>query len=375
MLADPPSRPTQWQRQPSPLARLGCAAWIGVVVWISLTPFSGWRDIGIAPFDFLFAPPPRYITSLDIASNVAGYLPLGALLAWSLHPRLRGATAVIVAALLCALLSGAMEALQTWLPNRVSSNLDLAANAAGGLAGALLGAASGPALLDRSRLRQWRNRWYERDAAVGLVIAGLWLLAQIPPQTLPFGTGRLVTPVFDALALWAGEPVEGPEWWTLSAGSAMAFEAASAATGLAVGVLFALLPMRARTPAAPRLAVGFVVLLLALVLRCAGDALMFSGDDWLAWMTPGARLGCVAGAGLALLASLLPAGGRRAAFWLLLGASVAVVNVAPDNPYLAATFASSHAAGWRHVRSLLAALALAWPAMAIGWLGRRGSAG
>ncbi|WP_085318180.1 VanZ family protein [Derxia lacustris] len=371
MLADPSPPPDRWRQQPSPLARLACAAWTLVVVYISLTPFSGWRDTGLGAFDFLLAPPQRYISNLDIAVNVAGYLPLGALLAWSLHPRLRGGWALALAALGCALLSGGMEALQTWLPNRVASNLDLAANAAGGLLGAWLGAASGPALLDRSRLRQWRNRWYERDASVGLVLAGLWLLAQLPPQTLPFGTGRLVTPVFDALAAWVGEPVEHPDWWTLSASRAMAFEAASAATGLAAGTLFALLPMRARVPLAPRLAVTLLVAALALLLRCIGDALMYAAEDWLAWATPGARLGGLAGLGAGLLLAMLPAGARRAAFWLLLAASLAVVNIAPDNPYLAATFASSQAAGWRHVRALLAALGLVWPALAGGWLLRR----
>jgi len=360
--ASPPTR--TWRQQPSPLARLAAAAWALVVIYISLTPFSGWRDNGLGALDFLTAPPQRYISSLDIAVNVAGYLPLGALVAWSLHPRLRGPVAAIVAALACALLSGAMEALQTWLPNRVASNLDLGANAVGGAIGALLGAASGPALLDRSRLRQWRNRWFARDASVGLVLAGLWLLAQLPPQTLPFGTGRIVSPLFDAFARLLGEPLDQPEWWTLSAGRAIAFEAASAASGLGAGALFALARMRSVVPLLPRLLIVLAFVLLALLLRCVGDALMFMPDDWLIWATPGARLGIAGGLALALLLAALPAGARRGAFWLLLAASLAIVNLAPDNPYLEATFASSHAAGWRHVRALLGALALAWPLLA-----------
>ena len=53
-----------------------------LVVYASLYPFVDWRDQGIAPWAFLAAPLPRYWTGFDVAINIAGYLPLGALLAW-----------------------------------------------------------------------------------------------------------------------------------------------------------------------------------------------------------------------------------------------------------------------------------------------------
>ncbi|MET5116177.1 VanZ family protein, partial [Burkholderia pseudomallei] len=76
-----------------------------------------------------------YLTAFDVVSNVLGYLPFGALAVLALYP-LRGVPAALVATLRGALLSGAMEALQTYLPTRVTSTLDLSANPLGALVGA-----------------------------------------------------------------------------------------------------------------------------------------------------------------------------------------------------------------------------------------------
>ncbi|MEO5671231.1 MAG: VanZ family protein, partial [Ramlibacter sp.] len=58
-------------------------AYVALIVYASLYPFSGWRDQGIAPWEFLWSPLPRYWTGFDVAANVAGYIPLGFLLALS----------------------------------------------------------------------------------------------------------------------------------------------------------------------------------------------------------------------------------------------------------------------------------------------------
>ena len=58
-----------------------------LVVYASLYPFSGWRDQGIAPWEFLASPWPKYWTWFDLAANVCGYVPLGFLLALSLLRR------------------------------------------------------------------------------------------------------------------------------------------------------------------------------------------------------------------------------------------------------------------------------------------------
>ena len=118
-----------------------------LIVFASLFPFDGWREQGISPWVFFSARiPPPYWTWFDVNMNIAGYAPLGFLLALaglrSGWPR----AAVPLAALAGALLSLGMEYLQIFQPRRVPSNMDFALNATGALLGALAAA-----LLERAR--------------------------------------------------------------------------------------------------------------------------------------------------------------------------------------------------------------------------------
>ena len=57
----------------------------GLIVFASLFPFEGWREQGISPWVFLAARmPPPYWTWFDAGLNLAGYAPLGFLLALAL---------------------------------------------------------------------------------------------------------------------------------------------------------------------------------------------------------------------------------------------------------------------------------------------------
>eukprot|EP01137_Pigoraptor_chileana_P020086 Opistho-2@81995 len=95
-----------------------------LIVFASLFPFDGWRAQGIDPLVFLLAPlPPPYWTGFDVTINIAGYVPLGFLLALAMLRSgwVRGAVAL--AALAGALLALGMEFLQIYLPRRVPSNI------------------------------------------------------------------------------------------------------------------------------------------------------------------------------------------------------------------------------------------------------------
>ena len=124
----------------------------------------------------LSAPLPRYITTFDLLVNVLAYVPLGALIVLALYPKMRGLAAAAVAAAGGLLLSGTIEAGQTFLPSRIPSNLDLLTNTVGALAGALLTSPFAASLIDRGRLVDWRRRWFEHDTTVGAdrpgVVAG-----------------------------------------------------------------------------------------------------------------------------------------------------------------------------------------------------------
>ena len=92
-----------------PLARIHAA----LIVFASLFPFDGWRDQGIDPWIFLSAPLlPPYWTGFDVSVNVAGYVPLGFLLALALLRWGPERWAVLLEALAGDLLSLLLEYLQ-----------------------------------------------------------------------------------------------------------------------------------------------------------------------------------------------------------------------------------------------------------------------
>src|SRR5882724_3182875 len=132
--------------QPSTLARYLFVAYVLLVVYASLHPFSGWHDRGLPPFAFLTAPFPRPIPVFDVVANIIGYAPLGFLAVLAVYPWLRRSYAFGFGFACSVLLSFALESLQLYLPTRTSSNLDLLANAAGGALGALAAVAGTRAL-------------------------------------------------------------------------------------------------------------------------------------------------------------------------------------------------------------------------------------
>jgi hypothetical protein len=87
---------------------------------------------------FLAPPAPRWTSGRwnlpDLVLNLAGFVPLGMLIAWRRGPR------GVLLAVACGLtLSLTIELLQTWIPGRHSSLVDLVCNALGALLGGLIG--------------------------------------------------------------------------------------------------------------------------------------------------------------------------------------------------------------------------------------------
>ena len=56
-------------------------AYAALIVYASLYPFSGWRNQGMAHWEYLLAGWPKYWSGFDLVANVTGYVPLGFLLA------------------------------------------------------------------------------------------------------------------------------------------------------------------------------------------------------------------------------------------------------------------------------------------------------
>ena len=310
------------ERAPA-LARILFAVYVLLVAYASLYPFEGWREHGLSPFAYLWAPAPRYVTGFDVAANVLGYVPYGFLGMAALVPALRRAAAAALVVASGAALSLGLEAAQSYLPARVAASLDVAANLGGVAAGALFGAAFLARLRASRPLRRLRALFLPGSVVdVGLVLLALWLFTQLNPATLLFAAGDLR----DLLAAVPGT-ARPPQFF-------VAIEAITAAANLvSVAMLLSAL-IRPGERALPPL---LVLVGAALAVKVAAFAIVMRAHDVFAWLTPGAQHGLVAGLLAALAALGLPRLLRLALAAVLLMAATVLVNLAPPNPYLAAT--------------------------------------
>ena len=339
----------------SPLARYLLAAYLLLVVYGSLYPLSGWRDQGLSPFAFLGAPPPQYFTWFDVALNVAAYLPLALLAMLALAPWVNGAAAALIATAGATALSLLLEAAQSYLPERIASNADLAANAVGAAIGALAGIAISGHLAPEAGLRRARARLFGAGHAVdlGLVLIGLWLFTQLNPETLLFGNG-------DLRGLIGGAT---PELYP--ADTFVRIEAAVAGANVLAVALFVALLVAAD---GPRRRIAAMAIVAALAARTAAFAILFEPQAAFAWLTPGAATGLALGSVVSLAAVGLPRAGAVALGGLALMAATALVNVAPENPYLANSLAVWWQGHFFNFNGLTRTVSTLWPFAALVYL-------
>jgi len=311
-----------------PLALL----FIGLVVYASLYPFTGWRVQGVSTLSWALAPWPQYWTGFDLASNFLGYLPLGFLLAvaalrsgWRLGAWGWGVGGP-------ALLSLVVESLQTFLPMRVPSNVDFCLNAAGGA----LGAAVAVGLDRMGAVRRWsqfRADWFQPSAHGGLVLLALWPLALLYPVSVPFGLGQVWDRLSDGLTQWLTDTpfiLWLPDRNVFTVPLSPLAEAFCIALGLLAPLLMAYGEMRSLLRRAL-----FVPLFFAGALGAAGlsAALTYGPTHAWAWIGPQVMLG--GSIALVLGLALLPLSRRlcNAVMLLCLGVSLTLLNRAPDSPY------------------------------------------
>ncbi|CAG2155593.1 hypothetical protein LMG19282_04981 [Cupriavidus campinensis] len=370
----PPQQPRQteldgWLPRHSPLARVGLICFTLLVAYASLYPFTGWVNNGISPLAFLTAPKPRYITEFDLMTNVLGYCPFGALVVLALHPRISGARATLIALVAGALLSAVMEALQTWLPSRISSNIDLITNALGALLGAAMVAPFTSALVDRGTLTRLRMAWFEPHASFAILLVLLWPFAQIFPQEHLFGMGGIVREWMTDPDSWPMEILQSyfPALldWQNNVGlrpddmqaQLMLETMVTACSWIGTG-LFASLAMR-RT--APMLRILAGLLAFALLLKATVAELQFADDNTFNWLSEGGRFALTTSSLVLVLLLRLPRWLRALLAIVALAGLVVLTNVLPPNPY-----AWISEQGWRmgrfvHFNSLAQWLGWLWP--------------
>lgn len=337
------------------MARFLLAIYVLLAAYASLYPLQGWRDPGGPAFAFLAAPWPRYVTAFDVGANFLGYVPYGLLCVLATRPRLAGARAVLLAALSGGALSLVLELGQSFLPARIPSNLDVLANAAGAAAGGIAAMLLAPWLAGGGPLQRLRTQAFAPGAAadLGLALLGLWLLAQLNPATLLFGSG-------DLRDLFTGAVGERH--------AAELFVSVEAATTAANLVAVALLASAGALPGAPVRRLVAALVAVALLVKTLAFVILMRAEHVFAWLTPGAQLGLAAGIVLALAALQLARTARLVLAAVLLMAATVLVNLAPPNPYFAATLKVWEQGHFLNFNGLTHLVSAAWPFAALGYL-------
>ncbi len=332
----------------------------GLVFYASLYPFSDWRSQGIVPWAFLGSSLPKYWTGFDVAINVIGYVPLGFLLVLSALRVGRNRFAVVTATVLAGLLSFSMESLQSYLPARVPSNVDLGLNVLGAWLGAMLAS-----VMERlggiDRWSRFRSRWFAADARGALVLLAVWPLALLFPAAVPFGLGQVQERLEAALAEvlldtpflnWL--PVRDIELQPLVPGA----ELLCVLLGMLIPCLLGYCIIRL---AIRRSLFVLLVFAVGVAATALSAALSYGPEHAWAWLS----LPVKAGIGTALLlGALLLWVPRRVSIALLLlalGLYLSLLNQAPASPYFAQTLSTWEQGRFIRFHGLAQWLGWLWP--------------
>ncbi|HSV36255.1 MAG TPA: VanZ family protein [Ramlibacter sp.] len=346
-------------------------AYAALIVYASLYPFSGWRDQGIAPWEFLWSPLPKYWTGFDVAANAGGYVPLGFLLALGFVRRGRPSfapssrlAAIGVAVIAAAWLSLGMEALQTYLPSRVPSNVDFALNAAGALLGAIVAAG-----LERigaiDRWSRFRVRWFVEDARGALVLLALWPFALLFPASVPLGLGQVFERLEAGLAEWLIDtpflewlPVRDVELQPLVPGVELVCVAMGALIPCLLGYSVIRSLARRAVFAGAAVAVGVAATALSAALSWG------PGHAW-AWLSLPVQLGLLVALVLAGAVLPVPRRGCAALVLLALMLNLSLLNQAPESAYFAHTLQTWEQGRFIRFNGLAQWLGWLWPYAAL----------
>ena len=345
-------------------------AYAALIFYASLYPFSDWRDQGIAPWAYLTAAWPKYWTGFDFGVNVAGYAPLGFLAALAVlrtRPAVGVWQAVWRATLIGCAISFAMETLQSYLPVRIPSNVDLALNATG----AFVGAVAAAALERLGAVARWtrvRGHWFVDDARGGLALLALWPIALLFPAAVTFGLGQVFERLETAVAEWLAD-TPFLEWLPLRE-----FELEPLVPGIEMlcVLLGALVPCLLAFTVARSMAQRTVLLALTLAVGIAASALSaalsYGPEHAWAWLSMPVQIG-IAGAAVAGL--LLLGARRRLCAALLLMALVvhlSLLNQAPESAYFAQTLANWEQGRFIRFHGLAQWLGWLWPFATLGYV-------
>lgn len=341
--------------------------YIGLIAYASLYPFSEWRDQGIAPWAFLWSPLPKYWTGFDVASNMAGYVPLGFLLALAALRTGQGRRAVLIATLSAAVLSLVLEALQSYLPARVPSTVDLALNIVGGWIGAVA-AWSLEKLGAIDRWNRLRARWFVPDAHGALVLLALWPVALLFPAAVPLGLGQVFERLEAMLALALDDtpfidwlPLREVELQPLLPGAEFVCVVLGALIPCLVG--YCIIRSRLR-----RAAFALLVVFVGVASTSLSAALSYGPQHGWGWIHPSVLVGLAFAPVLALALVGVPRRASAALALLGMGIYLSLLNQAPADPYFSQTLQTWEQGRFIRFHGLAQWLGWVWPYAALVYL-------
>jgi len=344
---------------------------------VTVSPLTSWRPIPQPPWEYLFMPWPRYWTGFDVLVNLIAYIPLGLLISRAVTRRRRISRwqplkGFVLAVLLGLFLSVLLEALQTYLPSRRPSILDVVTNTLGTAIGAFI---SSVYAQSRDRLPLITDGKPLEIGAAMLFL--LWVLAQAAPQQIWLTLGDVLPhdswrPMLNWFLVSPDTPstIE-QELFAAQRVLAEALCVTGALLGSALVTHLTLLQSNRWFPRyGPRqwlpTLLGTVTLTLA--VRASWIWLLLSPQALLAWFNAGVQAGLV----LALLSAYALAGVRperqRLAAILGLLLMVILANSLPQNIYATEAILAWSRGRWLNLQSLADLAAMAWPFAALAWL-------
>lgn len=334
--------------------------YLALIVYASLYPFDQWRDQGIAPWEFLSAPWPRYWTGFDVVSNMLGYAPLGFFLALSARRTGWDRYVVVGCTALAALLSLTLESIQSYLPIRVPSRVDFLLNTLGAWLGAL--AASGLEQMGwLDRWSQFRERWFVRDAYMPLALMAVWPVALLFPVAVPLGLGQVWERVEDALgSVLEATPFEN--WIPLRSFELEPLLPGAELLCVMLGLLVpCLLGFGVIRQTWQRVMYALCVTLMALSVSALSAALSYGPAHAWTWLDTSVMLGLGFGVVVAVVFSF--ASVRTAWAFLLLAVLVqqSVLNQSPESAYFAQTLQTWEQGRFIRFHGLVQWLGWLWP--------------
>ena len=327
-----------------------------IIVYASLYSATAWQDRGLDVFYFLEGHWPRYWTWQDAWFNILAYMPLGFLLTLSPKHRRWPWARVLLPMLIGFLLSACLEALQTFIPGRVSSGLDLALNTAGTLFGSMLALFSGPRLLSLAGDLRRTLSVRRLSAEAGFILLWLWLFAQISPETLFFGLG-------DLRGLLALPPALAFSPSLYSQLETVVVTMQTLVVTFLIQAVLQRLGLRWFTiflAATSILALGVVIRVAASWLLIGQAIGVPEATRWVA-LTPGGIDGLLIGLALALPALFLSGNWQPPVAAMLLMAATVLVNLMPTNPYSLSALTVWQQGHFLNFNGLTRLIAALWP--------------